>query len=228
MHPYQERAVQAILDNLFQALFMKPGLGKTRIVLEALFRLRSSSALIVAPLAVCNLTGPAENRKWGYPFSLCNLAQLFSAPAKSGDSPDARSRARFARSADRLNAEPLHQIYLINPESLHLLFGKRNEKRTAWIHGPWRDWQGRPDMLVVDELTGFKHATGERARTLKKFLGDFERRVGMTGTPAPNGEHDLHGQMLIIDRGEALDPRVTYFEREYFDQVGYSLSLIHI
>jgi len=72
-------------------------------------------------------------------------------------------------------------------------------------------------MLVIDESTRFKHSTGVRTKTLKRYIGDFGRRVAMTGTPAPNGLMDLHGQMMLVDGGAALDHRITYFQKRYFD-----------
>lgn len=57
LHPYQERAVDAVLDDPFHALFMEPGLGKTAVSLKAfqeLFeQLDISKMLVLAPLRVC-------------------------------------------------------------------------------------------------------------------------------------------------------------------------------
>src|SRR6202007_2713368 len=60
------------------------------------------------------------------------------------------------------------------------------------------------DTLVVDELTRFKNATGKRFKLLRMVLGTFERRWGLTGTPAPNGLLDLFGQVYVIDEGRSL------------------------
>lgn len=198
-HPFQERAIQDLIADPFHALFMEPGLGKTAIVLDTFCRLYETldvaRALVIAPLRVCYSTWPDEARKWRQfrELRVCNLHR-----------------------AQDLTRLPEAQLYLINPEGLHRLFGQRNEKRTKWVPGPWSNWMGRPEMLIVDELTRFKRKTGTRAMTLKRYLGDFGRRVGMTGTPAPNGLLDLHGQMLVIDRGAALDHRIGHYKKEFF------------
>jgi superfamily II DNA or RNA helicase len=198
-HPFQERAIQDLIADPFHALFMEPGLGKTAIVLEAFSRLYEAldvvRALVIAPLRVCYSTWPDEAAKWRQfnELRVCNLHEH--------------------RDLCRL---PEAQLYLINPESLHRLFGAPNKERTRWVPGPWKTWKGRPEMLVVDELTRFKRKTGHRARTLKRHLGDFGRRIGMTGTPAPNGLLDLHGQMLVIDRGASLDHRIGHYKKNFF------------
>lgn len=196
-HPFQERAICDLIADPYHALFMEPGLGKTAIVLETFRRLREqldvARLLVVAPLRVCYSTWPDEIQKWRQ-FRDLRVCNLHTFP---GCTPDA-------------------DVYLINPESLHRLFGAPNEKRTRWVPGPWTDWLGRPEMLVIDELTRFKRKSGVRARTLKRYLADFGRRVGMTGTPAPNGLLDLHGQLLVIDGGAALFPTVGAYKREFF------------
>lgn len=205
-HPYQERAIQNVIDDPFHALFMEPGLGKTSIILQTLLELRRgldvARALVVAPLRVCYMTWPEEITKWEQ-FKDTRFSLIHGGPDQMA--------AAIEEDAD---------LYLINPEGLRWLFGRKNEKRSSWRPGPWRNWKRRPEMLVVDELTRFKRSTGVRSKTLKRYLKDFGRRVGLTGTPAPNGLLDLHGQMLVIDRGAALDWRVTHYKRRFFVQVG--------
>lgn len=205
-HPYQERAIQDVVDDPFHALFMDPGLGKTSIILQTLLELRRrvdvARVLVVAPLRVCYMTWPEEIAKWRQ-FRDLRVLLIHGGPEAMAEA--------ISWDAD---------LYLINPEGLRWLMGQPNEKRTRWLPGPWRDWKRRPEMLVIDELTRFKRSTGARAKTLKRHLKDFGRRVGMTGTPAPNGLLDLHGQLLMIDRGAALDHRITYYKKRFFVQVG--------
>lgn len=207
LHGYQERAVQDLVRDPHHALFMDPGLGKTVIVLEAFLRLRDeldvSSMLVVAPLRVCQLVWPGEVQKWAR-FNGLSLNYM----------PD-----------DVLAPRDGADIYLINPEQISWLFGKavaieskNGRRRMVWRPGPWRDWRNRPDMLVIDEISKLKRSSGVRNRTLKRYINDFGRRVALTGSPAPNGLLDLHGQMLLVDGGRALDPRVTYFRDAYFNE----------
>ena len=43
------------------------------------------------------------------------------------------------------------------------------------------------DMLVLDELTSFKSPKSQRFKAVKMTTPQFDRVVGLTGTPAPNG-----------------------------------------
>jgi len=199
-HRYQERVIRELVERRPCALLsIEPGLGKTMMALRAFDRLREelvvSRALVVAPLRVCLTTWPEEMRLW--------TPHLRWAYVGDG-----------AREALAGGAE----IVLVNPERLHELFGAPDKKRSRWVPGPWKDAAAKPEMLIVDECTKMKRTTGVRARTLGRYLGDFARRVAMTGTVAPNGYEDLHGQVYLVDRGEALDHRVTYFRRRFFDE----------
>ncbi len=206
-HGYQQRAIDDVIRDPFHALFMDPGLGKTAITLAAFTELRERldvcKVLVIAPLRVCLSVWPEEIEKWDE-FNGLRTTYL-------GDhitDPDGKA-------AD---------IYLINPERIGQLFGTRvvveskaKKKRTVWRPGPWRDWVGRPEMLVIDESTRFKRSSGVRTKTVNRYLDDFGRRIALTGSPVPNGLLDLHGQMLLVDGGAALDPRITYYRKRYFD-----------
>ena len=47
------------------------------------------------------------------------------------------------------------------------------------------------DMVVIDELSSFKSHQSKRFKALRKVRPKFDRIVGLTGTPAPNGLIDL-------------------------------------
>lgn len=205
MFGFQERAKWDLIEDPYHALFMDPGMGKTRIVLEAfLEKLESLDVqrmLVFAPVRVCTLTWPEEAAKWAPGLRVQYLGE----------------EGAFERDA---------HIYTINPERANRLFGERGTiigprggKKEGWIPGPWIDWRYRPEELVVDELSRWKRASGKRHEALYRYLPAFTRRIGMTGTPAPNGFLDLHGQMLLIDGGRALDSRVTKYRDRYFNTV---------
>lgn len=168
------------------------------MISQLLDELDITSALVVAPLRVCQAVWPEEVEKWN-------------------DFKHLRVKALFNPEVD------MHcpaDVYLINPEKLHKLFGQRGEGkggRAVWRPGPWKNWVNRPEMLVLDESSRFKTTSAVRTQTIFRYLDDFSRRVALTGTPATNGLMDLHGQMLLIDGGEALDHRITYFQKKYFD-----------
>ncbi len=164
------------------AVLADPGLGKTRIALEAFQRLRSwvevRSMLVVAPLRVCYSVWPAEANRWAP--GLC--VQILHGPTR---------RADCLSGAD---------VYLINPEGL------------GWLADQHWDW---PEMLIVDESTRFKRHSSGRSRRLAKVLKHFPRRYILTGTPAPNGLEDLHGQFYVLDEGRTLFPTVGEFRETW-------------
>lgn len=52
------------------------------------------------------------------------------------------------------------------------------------------------DVLVIDELTSFKSMTAERTRLVMSIRAT--RKIGMTGTFAPNGLLDVYGQLAAV------------------------------
>ena len=75
------------------------------------------------------------------------------------------------------------------------------------------------DMLVVDESSKFKAnrpARSVRHKNIKLLLDKAKRRVILTGSPIANHLHDIWGQAYILDKGEALGKKVTYFRQDYF------------
>ena len=60
------------------------------------------------------------------------------------------------------------------------------------------------NIVIVDELSGFKSNKSIRFKKLRKVRPRIERLIGLTGTPAPNGYEDLWAQIYLLDRGERL------------------------
>lgn len=65
-HPYQEYAIDYILERSAAGLFLEMGLGKTVITLTALSRLPMKRALVVAPLRVAQTVWAEEAAKWDH------------------------------------------------------------------------------------------------------------------------------------------------------------------
>lgn len=72
-------------------------------------------------------------------------------------------------------------------------------------------------MLVIDELSSFKNSRAKRFLALKRVLGQFDRVVGLTGTPAPNGLEDLWPQVFLLDRGKRLGRTMRSFLDMFFE-----------
>lgn len=203
-HPYQKKAVKFLLEHAASALFLDPGLGKTSITLAAIKVLKQkkiiNKVLLIAPLRVCHSVWPREVEKWK-DFSGLRICVLHG-PNK-----------------DKLLKEDA-DIYVINSEGLEWLLQvqkTRTLKGKTKISVDLQRWKRLNfDTLVVDELSKFKHTNTNRFKAMKLIIGTFQRRWGLTGSPAPNGLMDLFGQCYILDQGRSLGPYVTYYRMKYF------------
>jgi SNF2 family DNA or RNA helicase len=177
-------------------LWLDMGLGKTAITLTSITHLLSTGFLrgvvIVAPIRVCRLVWRQEAQKWlhtkGLRFSMLTGTR------------DQRTRA-LLRPAD---------VFLINYENLGWL---ASTLHTYYISkGKQVPFNG----LVWDEISKCKNSTTERVKATRKILDCFEWITGLTGTPASNGYQDLHGQYLVVDKGQRLGTSKTKFMTEWY------------
>jgi SNF2 family DNA or RNA helicase len=193
-HDYQKKARKFLLDNGTAIALLDPGLGKTSITLSAFAKLHKERTapllFVIAPLRVCHEVWPAEVAKWA-DFHHLNVGVMHGK----------QKNTVFDNIDD-------YDIVTINPEGLDWLFLQHTPAQLA------RALSGA--ILVIDELTRFKKSTGKRFKLLKRFLGLFSRRWGLTGTPASNGLMDLFGQVYIIDEGKTFGRYITHFRRQYF------------
>jgi SNF2 family DNA or RNA helicase len=178
--------------NLFAAL----GSGKTGSVLNALPALElfdEGPGLILAPKRVARDTWPKEVEKWS------NLAgtEIISILG----TPTQRFQA-LAKSA---------QWHTINYDNLPWLYEHMGQK----------NWRFR--TIVSDECTRLrghreKGQGGKRTNALAKVahLPQVKRYIGLTGTPCPNGLHQLWGPMWFVDGGERLGRNFTAFKNRWF------------
>lgn len=72
--------------------------------------------------------------------------------------------------------------------------------------------------IILDELSSFK-GRGSWWKTLKRFTKTADAVWGLTGTPTPNGYHDLWAQLFLLDNGQRLGRTLGSFREAYF-QVG--------
>jgi SNF2 family DNA or RNA helicase len=120
---------------------------------------------------------------------------------------------------ERLNAlmDRSADIYLINYENLGWL--------TAQLEHFWLE-KSKPlpfDIVVWDEVSKMKNSTTARGKAVVKLLPHIKRAVGLTGTPCSNGLPDLHGQYLVVDKGERLGWYKSHFKTQY----GFTNSYSH-
>jgi SNF2 family DNA or RNA helicase len=222
LHDYQKAAVDHALSHDDSMLWLQMGLGKTIITLTSIIERMNAGQvkkiLIFGPLRVIQSVWRAECRKWSHTKHLrCSILH---------GNKEKRTRALF------INAH----IYLCNYENMNWLAETLDHYYLA---------QGKPlpfQMVVYDEVSKLKNSTtrrmagGYRDFTDKqgnehkikitgwrKFINEFDYRMGLTGTPASNGYLDLHGQYLAVDGGQRLGEYITHYKNSYFvsDYMGW-------
>lgn len=215
LHGYQREAIMHQLTHDDSMLWIEMGLGKTPITLTTIVdRMRAGHVkrtLIFGPLRVIQSVWTREARKWSH-------TQHLRFSIMHGNKQE-RLKALFT------NAD----IYLINYESMNWL-------AETLMH--YYISQGKPlpfDMIVYDEVSKLKNSTalrmagGNRDRKdrrgevhkvkvtgWRQILPHFKYRTGLTGTPAPAGYIDLHGQYLAVDGGQRLGEFITHYRDSYF------------
>lgn len=200
LHGYQQKAVNFQCTRPNSMLWLDMGLGKTVITLTSLAHLIRTQFLrgviIVAPIRVIRLVWRQEAVKWEHTKHL-----RFSMVTGTKDQ---RTRA-LLRPAD---------VYLINYENLGWL------SETIQTYFVKKDKPLPFNGIIWDEISKMKNSATNRVKAFRKIAEKFEWSTGLTGTPASNGYKDLHGQFLVVDKGERLGTSKTAFRTRFYKKVG--------
>jgi len=192
-HEYQKEAVKFLVSQGSGALWLDPGLGKTAIVLAA-FRALKIKGLVQKMLVLAPLR-PAHG-VWPAETKKWEQFEGYSIGVLHGG-----NKAKVLKQN--------HDIYVINFEGLQWLSSQLNGK--SW---PFQ-------ILTVDEISYMKNTQTQRFKCIKPLLNKFDRRWGLTGSPAPNSLLDIFGPQMIIDQGATFGQFVSRFRQEYFYPSGY-------
>ena len=200
LHPYQTQIINHITNNAEAMVYAFLGAGKTVCTLTAHQQLRKTGAsrtmLVVAPLTVCNLTWEHEINKWSHLESVRIGYMTGSIKNKTavlfGD----------------------YDIYLTNYESLTWL---STELLTYFIN---QNYALPFDMIVFDEISKMKRHESKRFKAFTQMLPYFNRRVGLTASPASNGLQNVWGQIYCLDLGKRLGMSFSQFRSKYFHNEG--------
>lgn len=96
-----------------------------------------------------------------------------------------------------------------------------NRENVCWLVDYYRNaWPF--DLVICDEFSSFKNSQAKRFKALRNVLPHIDRLVGLTGTPAPNGLHDLWAQVYLLDQGQRLGKTLTGFRDRYFTHNPYT------
>jgi len=191
--PYAINAIKWLITHANAGLFLPPGLGKTAITLYAFKQLKEAG--IIDTLIVVA------------PIRVATIVW----PSEVAKWEDFRALSiGVLHGNDKLKTlNTAHDIYTINPEGL------------SWFIKVTKGRIPSKTMLVCDESTWFKNHSSERFKMLKKLAPKFEKRVILTGTPAPNGLTQLWPQIFLLDLGKRLSPFITQFRNTYFYPSGF-------
>lgn len=191
--PYQQEAIQRMVDNPYQLLALRMGAGKTVVALTAIEqmlhdRFEVSKVLIVAPLRVAQLVWAQEAGKWDH-LGRVRVVRVLGAAKE-------RMRA-LAEDGD---------VFVINRENFAWLVDLVAESGHPW---PF-------DCVVIDENRGFKDRDSKSWKALKKVRPLIQKLYILTGTPAPNGLLELWPQISVMDRGQRLGTGITKYRDRWF------------
>ncbi|MFD4475906.1 SNF2-related protein [Streptomyces sp. NPDC058471] len=70
--------------------------------------------------------------------------------------------------------------------------------------------------VIIDESQGFKSHDSQRFLALARVRPAMTRLIELTGTPSPNGLHDLWSQVYLLDQGQTLGQNITAFRNRWF------------
>ena len=174
IRPAQELAITHIYERNESMLFCRPGAGKTMITLTALSEMLRDG--VVRRVLVTAPLRVAE-LVWQQEGAKWDHLQHLRIAIATG-TPKERDEA--VRGAD---------IVVVNHENLVDFLTKHSKAF---------------DCFVVDELSKFKGPTSAKWRPVLKHTDHMQTRIGLTGSPVPNGPEDLFAQTRIIDRGRRL------------------------
>ena len=172
---------------------MPPGLGKTSMSLELFMWLRQAG---LARKAL--VLAPLNVAQSVWPFEIKKWLNFLRLTYVVLHGPQ-KDKLLFADV----------DIYIINYEGL------------LWLFDQPKFW--KVELIIFDELTRMKSWKSQRVKAIRPFLKTFKYRLGLTGTPSPNGFEDLFGQTYMLDVGKRFGHRKTLFERKYFTEgFGYT------
>lgn len=189
-HDYQQYAIQFLTEHPVAALLLDMGLGKTVTTLTAINELLFDRFEIRRVLVIAPLRVARDT--WSAEIEKWEHLKHLKYSVAVGTSAE-RRQALHART----------DICILNRENIRWLVEE----------------SGIPfdfDMLVIDELSGFKNHQTKRFKALMKVRPKVKRIVGLTGTPSSNGLMDLWAEFRLLDMGQRLGRFIGQYRTAYF------------
>lgn len=201
VEPWQEVALDWVLERERSALFLEMSLGKTIVALLYLHRMHYEECailktLIVAPPNVVALTWPAELADW----------DNFKGMRVSFVVGTAKQRTA-ALAADA-------EIYIVSNTNLAWLCDQYITEPRKYKYVGTLPF----DQIIIDEIDEMKNRGSVVFTKFERALrlSNTRYRIGMTGTPISNGYVDLWAQMFLIDEGQRLGVHFGKYVDKFF------------
>lgn len=195
LKPYQTFCKDFIINTPGCGLFLKMGLGKTLITLEALYELNPKGhTLIIAPHAVAKCTWYNEINKWHFPFRFQSLVL--------NKNLHKMSKKQREKILSAIYTTP-PTLFVINTELVISLVNYFQNKKWPF------------SFVVIDESQSFKSPTAQRFKKLQSVRPEIQRIVILTGSPQPKGIEDLWSQIYLLDEGKRLGKYISHFRNQY-------------
>jgi SNF2 family DNA or RNA helicase len=229
--PHQVRGVAYALANPRCALFYDTGTGKTFTVIHVISTLMKrglDKTLVIAPKSILRVGWGADIEE----FSGLRWADI-SDPIPPTTNVCPECQRLFKRGISKkhiLDHMELDEFYALYPQARpknswtkeELIGWHLDRDADVYVMNPeafkiYRDlippdlW----DMVVIDESSMLKSPTSQTTRALVAFGAPVKRKIILSGTPRPNSNLDLWGQMSFLEPG--LWPSFKKFRDAYFE-----------
>ena len=242
LHVYQGEAWTFMRDNPFSHLFIDLGLGKTvsslTLIAWLLREITSDKILVIGPVRVMTDTWPTEITLWQH------IAHLnYTLIREDDDDPrlkaaravDRRENPDRSFERDMLTAQgvdeteilaklgPTHETrarHAIRAELAHSSTNIHfiNKEQLEWLVNLHKGkWPYR--TVIIDEVSLFKDASTHVFKALAKVRrtpGLITRLHGLTATPAAETYEHLWTLMYLLDLGERLGKKISWYRERYF------------
>lgn len=189
-HSYQQHTAHFIETHPAAAIFLDMGMGKTVSTLTAINTLMFDTFTTHRALIIA----PLRVARNTWPEEITKWDHLKHLTYAVATGTPAQRRNAIKQHAD---------ITIINRENIPWLI---KETGKNWPY----------DLVVIDELSGFKNPQAKRVKALLKVRPAIKRIIGLTGTPAPNGLMDLWAQFKLLDGGRRLGTNISTYRAMYF------------
>jgi SNF2 family DNA or RNA helicase len=187
--PHQIEATKFLAERQWGALFDEQGLGKTKIMIDALAQLFSAHT-IEGAIIICKKSLLNNWEEEVTKHSNLRSIILRGTPMQKG--------LRFMWFA---------HFYLINYD----LVSSEAERLKGFL-------AARPMAIVLDESQRIKNPRSKATQAIHAIAPLARRRFIITGTPVANLPQDIWAQVYFLDNGVTLGATVEEFRRRFHVQ----------